>query len=93
MNKLIIVSALLAVTAPALAAEYYIVQNPRTKICTITEERPASGGGLVIGVPFGVRVEAENRMRTVKECTEGPSTTGRGVIEERRDERREERVR
>ena len=87
MNKLMIVAGLLALTAPAFAADYYIVQNPRTKVCTITEERPASGGGIVIGVPFGVRIEAENRMRTVKECTES-STTGGATIQERREERR-----
>jgi hypothetical protein len=32
MHKLIIGSALLAVSAPAFAAECYIVQNPRTKV-------------------------------------------------------------
>jgi len=89
MNKLTIVAGLLALTAPAFAANYYIVQNPRTKICTITEERPASGGGIVIGAPFGVRVEAESRMKIVKECTES-GTTGAGgaTIQERREERR-----
>jgi hypothetical protein len=84
MRKLIVAAGLLALATPAFAAEYYIVQNPRTKVCTITESRPAPGGELVIGAPFGVRVEAENRMKTVKECTE--STTGSGparVIEER----------
>lgn len=85
MNKLILVAGLMALAGPAFAAEYYIVQNPRTKVCTITEERPASGGGLVIGSPFGVRVEAESRMKTVKECTE---TSGQGpAIQERREER------
>lgn len=85
MNKLIIAAGLLALATPALAADYYIVQNPKSKVCTITEERPASGGGLVIGTPFGARVEAENHMKTVKECTE---TTGQGpVIQERREER------
>src|SRR5262249_18346861 len=69
MKQIIIVGGLLALAAPAFAAEYYIVQNPKTKTCTITQERPASGGGLVIGAPFGVQVEAENRMKTVKECT------------------------
>ena len=49
----------------------------------------ASGGGVVIGAPFGVRVEAENRIKTVKECSES-STTGAGgaTIQERREERR-----
>jgi hypothetical protein len=87
MRKLIIVTGLLALSAPAFAADYYIVQNPRTKVCTITEERPASGGSIVIGAPFGVRVEAENRMKTVKECTES-TTTGGAIIQERREERR-----
>jgi hypothetical protein len=79
---------LLALTAPAFAADYYIVQNPRTKVCTITEERPASGGGIVVGAPFGVRVEAENRMKTVKECTESTTTGSGAIIQERREERR-----
>jgi len=87
MNRLILVAGLMALAGPAFAAEYYIVQNPRTKICTITEERPSGGAGVVIGSPFGVRVEAESRMKTVKECTE---TTGQGG---RIEERREERVR
>lgn len=90
MNRFIIIAGLLALTVPAFAAEYYIVQNPRTRVCTITEERPASGGGIVVGTPFGVRVEAENRMKVVKECTES-TTTGSGggaIIQERREDRR-----
>jgi hypothetical protein len=89
MNKLMMAVGLLALMTPAFAAEYYIVQNPRTRVCTITEERPAVGGGIVVGTPFGVRVEAESRMKTVKECTES-STTGSGttIIPERREERR-----
>jgi len=76
---------------PALAAEYYIVQDPSTKRCTIVEQRPANPGiGVVLGpLSFGVRAEAENHMRTVEVCRE---TTGRGgsggdtvIIEKRRD--------
>ena len=85
MKKLIVVAGLLALVTPAMADEYYIVQNPTTKSCTIVEKRPEPRAGLVIGAPFGVRVEAENRMKTVKECTES-TTTGSGVqIEERRE--------
>jgi uncharacterized membrane protein len=72
------------VVMPALA-DYYIVQEPSTKRCRIVEERPASPGvGVVIGgVGFGVRTEAEGRMRTVEECREG-GTSGSGVtIQER----------
>ena len=69
--------------APAFA-DYYIIQEPSTKRCRIVEQRPAPGVGVVVGTPFGVRVEAENHMRTVEVCREG--TTGRGdvIIEENR---------
>jgi hypothetical protein len=50
----------------------------------IVEERPASPGiGVVIGPGgFGVRTEAEGRMRTVEECRES-GTSGTTVIEQR----------
>jgi hypothetical protein len=84
MHKLIIAAGLVALASPAFAAEYYIVRNPTTKVCTITEERPA-GGGIVVGTPFGARVEAETHMKTVKECTEGTTGSGGKVIEEKRE--------
>src|SRR5215208_1731281 len=77
-----------ACITPALA-DYYIVQNPTTKRCTIVEQRPANPSiGIVLGggPGIGVRTEAENRMKTVEVCREG--TTGAGersdssVIEE-----------
>jgi hypothetical protein len=70
----------LLVVTPTLA-DYYVVQEPSTKRCRIVEERPAPGVGVIIGgVGFGVRTEAESRMRT--ECRE-TGTTGETVIEER----------
>ena len=83
MKMIFITAAVVAVTTPALSAEYYIIQSPTTKRCTIVEERPAPNLGIVIGAPFGVRVEAENRMKTVEVCKEG-TVGGPGVqIEER----------
>jgi hypothetical protein len=75
--------ALITVCSAPAFADFYIIQEPTTKRCRIVEERPGPGIGVVIGNPFGVRVEAENHMRTVEICREG--TTGRGgaVIEER----------
>jgi hypothetical protein len=81
MKPLVIGAALAAMFATPVLADYYIVQDPSTKRCRIVEERPAAGLGIVIGAPFGVRVEAENRLRTVEVCKE--STTGGPVIEER----------
>jgi hypothetical protein len=96
MKALMIGVGLAAIVTPALA-DFYIIQEPTTKRCRIVEERPAPNAGIIIGgAGFGVRVEAENRMRTVEVCKE---TTGRGgpaVIEERRGpaviEERRERV-
>jgi hypothetical protein len=83
MKALMIGVGLAAIVTPALA-DYYIIQEPTTKRCRIVEERPAPNAGIIIGgAGFGVRVEAENRMRTIEVCKE---TTGRGgpaVIEER----------
>jgi len=86
MKAVLAAAALAAFVTPALA-DFYIVQEPTTKRCTIVEQRPATGGGVVIGSPFGARVQAETHMRTVEVCKE--STTGGPVIrEERREERR-----
>jgi hypothetical protein len=81
MKTLLAGVALVALITPALA-DYYIIQEPSTKRCRIVEERPAPGVGVVIGDVFGVRVEAENRMRTVEVCREG-TTGGPKMIEER----------
>ena len=84
MKALMIGVGLAAIATPALA-DFYIIQEPTTKRCRIVEERPAPTVGIIIGGSgFPVRVEAENRMRTIEVCKE---TTGRGpaVIEERRE--------
>ena len=80
------------IVTPGLA-DYYIVQEPTTKRCRIVEERPAPGVGVVIGgLGFGVRTEAESRMRTVEECRES-GTTGGGVTIQERERVPAERVR
>jgi hypothetical protein len=84
--RAVLAGAVLAafVITPSLA-DYYIIQEPTTKRCRIVEERPASPGvGIVIGgAGFGVRTEAESRMRTVEECRESGTSGGTTVIEER----------
>jgi hypothetical protein len=84
MKAVLAVVAIAAFVTPALA-DYYIVQDQSTKRCRIVEERPAPNIGIVVGAPFGARVEAENRMRTVEVCHE--STTGGPAIREERRER------
>ena len=81
MRALFVGAALITFFITPTLADYYIVQEPSTKRCRIVEERPAPGVGVVIGgVGFGVRTEAESRMRT--ECRE-TGTTGETVIEGR----------
>ncbi|MGE5214390.1 MAG: hypothetical protein ACM3NN_11945 [Nitrospirota bacterium] len=79
MNRKILLAVAIAVLAtPAMADEYYIVQNPTTKVCHIVSQKPESSVGIVIGTPFGARIEAENHMKTVKIChdeTIGSGTT------------------
>jgi len=83
--RAILAAAFAAFVITPTLADYYIVQEPTTKRCRIVEERPASPGiGVVIGpVGFGVRTEAESRMRTVEECRESGTTGGTTVIKER----------
>jgi hypothetical protein len=91
MRAILVGAALAACVVTPSLADFYIVQNPTTKRCTIVEERPASPGvGVVIGgLSFGVRSEAETRMRTVEECRETGTTGGSVTIErERAPERR-----
>jgi len=83
MRTVLAGAALAAFVVTPVLADYYIVQEPSTKRCRIVEERPASPGiGVVIGPGgFGVRTEAEGRMRTVEEWES--ETSGSTVIEER----------
>ena len=85
MRAILAGAALAAFVVTPTLADYYIVQEPTTKRCRIVEERPASPSiGVVIGgAGFGVRTEAEIRMRTVEECRE--VGTGEGVIIQERE--------
>jgi hypothetical protein len=93
MRTIFVGAALAAIIVTPALADYYIVQEPTTKRCRIVEERPASPSvGVVIGgLSFGVRSEAESRMRVVEECRESGTTGGGVIIQER--ERVPERVR
>jgi hypothetical protein len=87
MKALLAGAALVGTLISPALADYYIVQDSGTKRCTIVEERPAPGAGIIIGDRgFGVRLEAERHMTTVEVCRD--TTTGErgGVrIEERRE--------
>jgi hypothetical protein len=72
MKKKIIAAALvLAFATPALAAEFYVVQDVKTKKCTIVDKKPTVSETVVVGdgKVYTTRVEAETGMKTVKVCT------------------------
>jgi hypothetical protein len=70
--KMIIVAAVaLAIATPALAAEFYIVQDSATKHCTIVDKRPTSRTEVIVGEngkTYTTHEEADTAMKTVKVC-------------------------
>lgn len=64
---------LVAVSLPAFAAdEFYVVQDVKTKKCTIMDKKPTDTSMTVVspsGTVYKSRTEAESSMKTVKVCT------------------------
>jgi hypothetical protein len=62
-----------AFVVPAFAAdEFYVVQDVKTKKCTIVDKKPADTSMTVVspsGTMYKTRAEAETGMRTVKVCS------------------------
>ena len=71
MKKIFATMLLISFVTPALAAdEFFIVQDVKTKKCTIVDKRPTTTETTVIGNGmYKTRVEAETGMKTVKVCT------------------------
>jgi hypothetical protein len=73
MREIIVAGVILAIATPALAAEYYIVQDSATKRCTIMDKRPTERTQVVVGEngkTYTTRDEATTAMRSVKVCEE-----------------------
>jgi uncharacterized membrane protein len=70
--KAIVAAAVLtSVAAPAFAQSFYVVQDVKTKKCTITESKPTTTETTVVSgdTVYKTRAEAEAGMKTVKICT------------------------
>ena len=67
-----VIAALMLPALGALAqgtASYYIVQDVKTKKCTIVEKKPTSTTEFsILGNTFKSRTEAEAGMKTEKVC-------------------------
>jgi hypothetical protein len=71
MRTRIILAACAAIVAtPALAQEFYVVQDTTTKKCTIVEQKPATQTMVVVGdgKVFKSRTEAEAAVKTITVC-------------------------
>ena len=73
--KLKLITAGLMIAAfslPAFAAdEFYVVQDVKTKKCTIVDKKPTDTSVTVVspsGTIYKSRTEAESGMKTVKVC-------------------------
>jgi hypothetical protein len=75
-NMLRMVAAATLVAAfvgPALAAdEFYVVQDVKTKRCSVVDKKPVESSTTVVspsGTVYKTRSEAETSMKSVKVCT------------------------
>jgi hypothetical protein len=68
--------AVAAFVTPALAAEFYIVQDTSTKRCQIVEQRPTSTTTTVVGGDkvYTSRTEADAALGSVQVCHSTGST-------------------
>ena len=51
---------------------FYVVQDVKTKKCTIVDKKPVASEATVVspeGVVYKRRTEAESAMKTIKVCT------------------------
>jgi len=58
--------------ADLAADEFYVVQDAKTKKCTIVDKKPTESSMTVVspsGTVYKTRTEAETGMKTVKVCT------------------------
>jgi len=75
MNFRVIAAAglIFSFVPPALAAEeFYIVQDVKTKKCTIVDTKPTDTSMTIVspaGTVYKTRSEAETSMKTVKVCS------------------------
>jgi hypothetical protein len=72
MKKILGAALIVAFVSPALAAdEFWVVQDVKTKKCTIVDKKPTTTETIVVGdgKVYKTRTEAETGMKTVKVCT------------------------
>ena len=71
LKTIVAAAAMTAFAMPAFAQSFYVVQDVKTKKCTITETKPTSTDVTVVSgdTVYKTKAEAETGMKTVKVCT------------------------
>ena len=67
-----VVGLALPAAAQTTTTSYYVVQDVKTKKCTIMDKKPTTTEYTTVGddgVVYKTRVEAETAIKTVKVCT------------------------
>lgn len=60
---------LIAFTTPALAEDWYVVQDPTTKKCNKTRKKPDGTSVVMVGAgPYANEDEAKAAMQAAPEC-------------------------
>jgi hypothetical protein len=61
----------LATSAYAQSTEFYVVQDVKTKKCTVVDKKPTTTTEVTVlgNTVYKTRTEAEAGMKTVKVCT------------------------
>ena len=73
IKAIVAASLLAAFVTPAFAVdEFYVVQDVKTKKCTIVDKKPVDTTTTIVspsGTVYKTRTEAETGMKSVKVCT------------------------
>ena len=71
LKTAIVAAVIVGFAAPSYAQSFYVVQDVKTKKCTVTETKPASTDVTVVSgdTVYKTKAEAETGMKTVKVCT------------------------
>jgi len=67
-----ILLAAIAVPAMAQTSSFYVVQDVKTKKCTVVDKKPADATTTTVvgdGTVYTTRTQAEQSMKSVKVCT------------------------
>lgn len=75
MSKHIVVAAvLIAIATPALAAEFYVGQDPESKKCKVVTEKPDGKAMIMIGTEsYPTKEDAKAAKKAAAECKKNAS--------------------